>query len=116
LRLVLAAFSTLFAAVMFLSARDDSSALFSYSFGGLCLIVTLACVLPGRGRLFFGSIVGVLLFVSGIAYLGLEILNGRLVEPFGEPSALMATAFVAFIGVPGLLYAVKTRFGFRRDV
>jgi hypothetical protein len=83
----------------------------------LCIVVALGCILPGRARHFFGSIVGVLLFASAIGYLAFEIARGRLLpEDLGEPSALMAIIFLVVCGLPGLLYAVRTRFGFRADV
>ena len=69
-RIMLAVFAGAFAVVMFVTAQSGPGATFSYLFGGLCVVVVLGCVLPGRARHFFGSIVGVLLFGAGIGYLG----------------------------------------------
>jgi hypothetical protein len=114
---MLAAFAGAFAIVMFFAAQGGPGATFSYLFGGLCVVVVLGCVLPGRARHFFGSIVGVLLFAVGISYLAVEGLRGTLLarRP-GEPSVLMALIFLAVVGLPGLIYALRVRFGFRRDV
>src|SRR5262245_34588341 len=105
-RILLAVFASAFAVVMFLTAGDGPGATFSYVFGGLCVVVVLGCVLPGRARHFFGSIVGVLLFAAAIGYLALEALRGTFwpATP-GEPSVLMALVFLAVVGLPGLIYA-----------
>jgi hypothetical protein len=116
-RILLAVFAGIFAVVMFLSAQEGPGSTFSYLFGGLCVVVALGCVLPGRARHFFGSIVGVLLFAAGLAYLGTEALRGEFLSRHpGEPSVLLALVFLSVVGIPGLIYALRVRFGFRRDV
>ena len=111
---MLAVFAGTFAVVMFFAAQDGPGATFSYLFGGLCVLVVLGCVLPSRSRHFFGSIVGVLLFAAGISYLVIEALRGTLLarRP-GEPSVVMALIFLGVVGLPGLLYALRVRFGLR---
>jgi hypothetical protein len=114
---MLAVFASAFAAVMFYAAQDGPGKTFNYLFGGLCVVVVLGCVLPGRARHFFGSIVGVLLFAAGIGYLAIEALRGTFLPRYpGEPSVLMALIFLAVVGLPGLIYALRVRFGLHRDV
>jgi hypothetical protein len=116
-RIVLAVFSSLFAVVMFLTAPAGGEAIFSYCFGGLCIVIALACVLPGRPRQFFGSIVGVVLFVAAVWYLFVEIGGGPLLPRGSDARSILTAAMFALVcGLPGITYAVKTRFGFRRDV
>jgi hypothetical protein len=81
---VLAVFAGAFAAVMFLTAPDGAGATFSYAFGGLCVVVVLGCVLPGRARHFFGSLVGIFLFVAGVGYLLEGGLRGSFLPPYGR--------------------------------
>jgi hypothetical protein len=115
-RIMLAVFAAVFAAVMFLTAEGPGRT-FSYLFGGLCVVVTLACVLPGRARQFFGSVVGTLLFIAAGWYLYSEIRSGPIFpERPGEPSVLFAGLFALICGLPGIAYALTTRFGFRKDV
>jgi hypothetical protein len=116
-RSILAVFAALFAAVMFLTAPDDGKAIYFRVFGGLCVVIALACIFTGRVRQFFGSIIGVALFALAIWYLYSEATAGQfLSHRLGESSALQAILFGFAFGVPGLGYAVKTRFGFRKDV
>jgi hypothetical protein len=116
-RIILAVFSSLFAVVMFLTAPAGGDASFSYCFGGLCIVITLACVLPGRPRQFFGSIVGAVLFVAAVWYLFVEIASGPLLPQGSDARSILTAAIFALVcGLPGITYAVKTRFGFHRDV
>ena len=116
-RILLAVVSSLFAVVMFLTAPAGAESLFSYGFGGLCIVIALACLLPGRPRQFFGSIVGAGLFVAAIWYLFVEIASGPLLPRGSDARSILTAAIFALVcGVPGITYAVKTRFGFHRDV
>lgn len=115
-RIILAVFAGLFAAVMFLTAPDDGKAIYFYLFGGLCAVIALACVFRGRIRQFFGSIIGVGVFALAIWYLWGEAKTASFVSHRpGDPSLLQAILFTFGFGLPGLGYAVKTRFGFRRS-
>jgi len=115
-RIVLAVFAGAFAVVMFLTAPGGAGATFNYVFGGLCVVVVLGCVLPGRARHFFGSIVGILLFLAGVGYLVEGLRASFLPRRGGEPSVFLALIFMAVCGLPGVIYAIRVRFGFRRDV
>jgi hypothetical protein len=115
-RIILAVFAGLFAAVMFLTAPDDGKAIYFYLFGGLCAVIALACIFRGRVRQFFGSIVGVAVFALAIWYLWSEAKTASFVSHRpGDSSLLQAILFAFALGLPGLGYAVKTRFGFRRS-
>jgi hypothetical protein len=112
-RIILAVFVGLFAAVMFLTAPDDGNAIFFYLFGGLCAVIALACMFRGRVRQFFGSIIGVAVSALAIWYLWSEVKAGSLVSHRpGDPSLLKAILFGFVFGLPGLGYAIRTRFGF----
>jgi hypothetical protein len=113
-RIVLAVFSSLFAVVMFVTAHAAPQPVFSYCFGGICVVITLACVLPGRPRRFFGSIVGVVLFVAAVWYLFVEIGGGPLLPQSSDARSILTAAIFALVcGLPGIRYALTTRFGFR---
>ena len=115
-RIILAVFASLFAAVMFLAAPDDGKAIYFYLFGGLCAAIALICIFRGRVRQFFGSIIGVAVFALAVWYLWGEATGGSFVSHRpGDSSLLKAILFGFAFGLPGLGYAVKTRFGFRRS-
>ena len=115
-RMILAVFSSLFAVVMFLTAPDDSKAIYFYLFGGLCAVVAAACICSGKARQFFGSIVGLALVVLTGWYLYSELREGPfLSQRLGEPSQFKAILFAFAFGLPGLRYVIKTGFGFRRN-
>jgi hypothetical protein len=116
-RLILAVFAALFAAVMFFTVPDDGKAIYFRLFGGLCAVIALACIFTGRVRQFFGSVIGVSLFALAAWYLCSEATAGQFFSHgLGDPSALKAILFAFAFGLPGLGYAMKTRFGFRRDI
>ena len=113
-RIILAVFAGIFAAVMLLTAPDDGKAIYFYLFGGLCTVIALACIFRGRVRQFFGSIIGVAVFALAIWYLWGGAKTGSFVSHGpGDPSLLQAILFAFAFGLPGIGYAVKTRFGFR---
>jgi len=113
-RLLLGAVSALFGVVMFLVATPDHLVGF-YAFGAFCLSIAIACFTSGRLRQFIGSVIGCAIFLAGVAYLGAEVYEGRLWSGSrAEPSAFNAAGYLLFIGIPGVAYAYKVRFGFRR--
>jgi hypothetical protein len=115
-RFLLGVFSALFGAVMVLVAPPTDKAVFFYAFGIFCLLITVACVTKGAVRQFVGSVIGsVLLMLSGW-YLYSEIAGG----PFfsgrrSEPSVVNALFFFVAFGIPGAAYAIRTKFGWRRN-
>ncbi|GHT84653.1 hypothetical protein AGMMS49960_18960 [Betaproteobacteria bacterium] len=114
-RIVIAAFAFLFGAIMFLhgTSADPDKAWFSYAFGAFCLFIGAASLLKGRAAQFCGSVVGTCVFLGGLSYLGDELLSGPLVSARpSQPSILNACLFLLAFGVPGILYAIKAKFGF----
>ena len=82
-------------------------------FAAFCLTISLVCFLRGRPRQFFGSLIGLSLFLLGCSYIIEQLLGGPLLSSGrSEPSVVNAGLFTLFFGVPGLLYALRVRFGF----
>ena len=94
----------------------DGRSVFFYTFAVLCLSVSAACFLKGRARQFFGSIVGLLIFLVSIVYVADQLAYGELISDRTEPSLINALAFMFCFGVPGIGYVYKARFGFARQV
>lgn len=115
-RLLLGLVAGLFGAVMFLAAPPgtDSKAIGFYAFGLLCLLIAIACFTSGRVRQFIGSVIGCSIFLVGITYLVAELSGGKLWDST-NPSAYNAAKYLLFIGIPGIVYAYKVRFGFRKS-
>ncbi|PHS14988.1 MAG: hypothetical protein COA86_15110 [Kangiella sp.] len=112
-RIFLGSISALFGFMMILIAPPTDKLIYFYLFGGFCLVIALACIFKGRIRQFLGSIIGlVLVFLSGW-YLISQILNdGAMFSERSGQSIFNAILFTVFFGVPGLTYAIKTKFGF----
>jgi hypothetical protein len=118
-RIFIAAAAALFGLIMFLhgTTADPDKAWFSYAFGAFCLFIAAASVLKGRAARFCGSVVGSCIFVAGLCYLGYGLFKGHAVSATqAEPSILNAGLFMMTFGIPGLIYAIKTRFGFRESM
>lgn len=117
-RIVIAVFAALFGIVMILIASPESGskAAFFYGFGAFCLCIAIACITRGRVRRFIGSLIGSTIFLAGLAYLAAEVADGVFWSSRrSDPSAYKAVLYLLFIGLPGALYAYRTRFGFRRS-
>jgi dolichyl-phosphate-mannose--protein O-mannosyl transferase len=116
-RIILASFSALFAAVMFLTAPPTDKAIFVFAFGALCVLICVACLTSGRVRQFCGSIIGAALFVLSAWFLYSQVQSGHyLSRGPGDPSLLSSILFLVAFGIPGMRYAVKVRFGFGKSV
>lgn len=115
-RLLLGCVSALFGLVMVLAAPTrEPRAVWFYAFGVFCFFITLACFTSGRVRQFIGSIIGCTIFLVGVAYLAVELSGGVFWSGSrASPSAYNAANYLLFIGIPGVVYAYKVRFGFRR--
>lgn len=116
-RLVLGLVATIFVVVMFLAApaSTDPKAWVSYAFGVFCFLIAVACFTSGRVRQFIGSIIGCTIFLGGVAYLASEMYRGVLWSGSrASPSAINAADFLWLIGIPGVAYAYKVRFGFNK--
>ncbi len=118
-RILVAAVALLFGGIMFLhgTTADPDKARFSHAFGAFCIFIAAASVLRGRAAQFCGSVVGLCVFLAGLLYLGHELLSGQFVsDRRSEPSAVNACLFLIVFGLPGVVYAINTRFGFGRTV
>jgi hypothetical protein len=112
-RAILGLFSGLFGVMMIGIAPDGEKQIFFYLFGGFCLAISLACIFKGRVRQFLGSLIGVCLTILSGWYLLSQILGGGpLFSARADQSIFNAVLFSVFFGVPGLTYAIKTKFGF----
>jgi apolipoprotein N-acyltransferase len=115
-RIILASFSALFGAVTVLAAPPTDKAIYFYAFGGLCVLICGACLTSGRVRQFCGSIIGVALFLLSAWFLYSQVQSGHyLSRGPGDPSLLSSILFLVAFGIPGIRYAAKARFGFRRS-
>ena len=100
--------------MMFLVAPPTEKAMFLYGFGGFCLAIAVACVVKGRLRRFWGSVVGVATFAIALWYIFSQVTGGAdLFGPKNEANVLNSFLFMIFFGMPGLTYALTARFGFR---
>ena len=119
-RIFLAITATLIAIIMILygTTADEDKAWGAYAFGAFFIFIAVAAFLRGRPAQFCGSLVGVCVFMLGVWYLVHELMTGPIAATqAGEPSVIKAGVFLAVFGMPGLLYAIKARFGWprRRD-
>lgn len=115
-RLLLGFMSALFGLVMVLTApAGEPRAVWFYLFGAFCFFIALACFTSGRVRQFIGSLIGCAIFLAGVAYLAAELSGGVFWSGSrATPSAYNAVKYLLLIGIPGVAYAYKVRFGFRR--
>lgn len=114
-RIFLAITATLIGIVMILhgTTADVDKAWFSYAFGVFCILIAAAAFLKGRPARFCGSVVGACVFIIALWYLGYELMTGPIAATAaGGPSVVKAGLFLVVFGIPGLLYAVKARFGY----
>jgi hypothetical protein len=113
-RFLLGVFSALFAVMIIVMAADSGNSFWGLVIGIFCLAIAITCVTWGRVRKFAGSLLGAALFCMSLGYLWTELTGSRLLSLPGEPSVLNAGLFLLFLGIPGLAYALKARFGFGR--
>jgi hypothetical protein len=118
IRVFLAIAASLMGLVMFLhgTTAEEDKAWFSYAFGAFCMLISAAAVLRGRAAKFCGSLIGACVFIVGLVYLGHELTTGPVSSGSRrQPSIVNAVLFLLVFGVPGLLYAIKSRFGFNKS-
>ena len=117
-RIFLGSIAALFGLLMILIASPEtgSKAIFFYGLGAFCLSIAVACFTSGRVRQFVGSAIGCIIFLTGVWYLAAEVHTGALWSSRrSDPSAYKAVLYLLFIGLPGLSYAYRARFGFRKS-
>jgi len=116
-RFTLGVTTALCGAAMFLVAppMTEPRAMGFHAFSVFCFFIAAACFTSGRARQFFGSVIGCAIFLLGLAYLVEQLLGGPLLsESRGSSSVTNAASYLLLIGSPGLAYACKARFGFRK--
>lgn len=115
-RFVLGGVAAAFGVMMILIAPQNDKAVFFHGFGVFCLLIAVACLTTGRIRQFVGSVIGIALLALSGWYLYAELTGGPVISARrSEPSAFNAWLFFLAFGVPGAAYAIRTRFGWRRD-
>lgn len=115
-RFILGFFSGAFGVFMIVIAPTAERPIYAYAFGVFCLIICLAAVTKGRVRQFMGSIIGCTLFALSGLYLYAQITEGQVDSGSrSEPSVINAVCFLVFFGIPGIAYAIKAKFGMKRD-
>lgn len=112
-RFLLGAFSALFGVMIMMSAGSKDPFIV-WMISLFCFAIAVVSVTWGRVRQFVGSLVGTALFCMGLMYLCTEITGRQLFSSQGETSVLNAVLFLSFIGIPGIAYAVKARFGLQK--
>lgn len=111
-RVLLGVFSSLFGLMMILTAPSSAEPFLTYLFGAFCFLITGACFTWGRIRQFFGSLIGLNLFVMSLLFVGwlvLDWITGD--EGWFDGSLIGGVFFLAFFGWPGLSYAMRAKFG-----
>lgn len=104
-RVTLSFFSGLTGLIMVAVAPPNDNAPGYYLVALICLLLWIACIGHTRIRRLLGSCVGTVLFAASLWYGYAR---------FGRPAFFNALIFFVVFGLPGIAYAVSTRFGFRR--
>jgi len=113
-RWVVAPIAILVAVVVFATAPSSDRAIFFYAFGALCISIALASATSSRVAQFFGSLIGLAYFAAAICYVLWALFEGPYTSAHRrDPSLLNALFFMATFGLPGAVYAWRSRFGFR---
>lgn len=116
-RILLGLIVLLVGALMVLIAPNDENRIGFYGIAAFTASASIFFLATGRFRDFFGSCVGLALFAAGLWYLVGQLDAGTLYSgSHGRPSIVNAILFNFLFGVPGILFAMKVRFGFRRSV
>jgi hypothetical protein len=116
LRSVLAVAAGLSGVMMIVAAPPTDKAPMFHTVGAFCFVLMGACLTRGRTAQFFGSIVGISVFVVGCWYLASMIAELRISMGAGrsQPSVRNAILFLVTFGLPGAAYAWHAGFGLRR--
>lgn len=101
--------------MIFLASQWDL-AMPLYMFGAFCFLIAIVCVTKGRVRQFVGSLIGSAVFAFTIWYVVNQVESGVFWSgSLNESSVLTAIGSVIGLGIPGVAYAYKVRFGFRKQ-
>jgi hypothetical protein len=88
-----------------------------HAVAAFCFVLACACLTRGRPAQFFGSVIGIGLFLTGCWYLASMIAELRISLGVrrSEPSVRNAILFLVTFGLPGAAYAWHAGFGLRRQ-
>ena len=116
LQSVLAVAAVLSGVMMMVAAPPTDKAPMFYAVVAFCFVLACACLTRGRTAQFFGSVVGLGVFVAGCWYLASMIAELRISMGGGrsQPSVRNAILFLISFGLPGAAYAWHAGFGLRR--
>ena len=110
----IAFFAALFGIGMILMSSSSGHQLGFIVMGAFCILIALACVTTGDFQQFVGSIIGLSIFIIGILYLYSQVTSGaKIYTGRTEPSVVLSILYIIFIGLPGIRYVIKARFGFK---
>jgi hypothetical protein len=110
-RVALGSVSSLFGLGMILIAPSAKTPVGYYLVGAFCFLIGIACATRGRARQVAGSAIGSIVFLVGVGYLISELSTDGAA---GDSSAYDALRYLAYLGLPGAVYAYKVRFGFAK--
>lgn len=111
-RVLLGSVSAVFA-LMLLSAAESRGGLY-YLPGAFCLLITFACFTAGRVRQFLGSCIGVVMFGTCLAILVEDLFDPSIWTGERPFSTVKSPLYLSLMGIPGGMYALRVRFGFRK--
>ncbi|RZU38689.1 hypothetical protein EV700_2624 [Fluviicoccus keumensis] len=115
-RILLGVVAGLFGVGMIFMGHAAKAPWFFYVFGSFCLFITVACITTGKVRVFFGRLIGALVFMAAAWYLVSELSSGPIISGMdADPSILNAAKFFILAGIPGLGYALFARFSPRES-
>ena len=82
-----------------------------------CFLIAGFCLAKDRLGQFLGSCLGVYVFIFTCWYVYDQFVTGQMLPAYkGDQSILGSLLALAVFGVPGLIYAWKAKFGFKRQV
>mgnify|MGYP001819096906 CR=1 FL=1 len=111
-RSVIAVFSALFGLIMIFTAPPTEKAIYFFAFGVFCFLVTFASVTKGKARQFVGRIIGCVLFALSVWYMYTQLTTGPGISGSrSQPSIVNSISFFIAFGIPGIGYAIRTKFG-----
>lgn len=93
-------------------AASSTSPMGFYLFSLFCGLIAGACFFTGRVRQIFGRLIGAAVFTVSAWYLLDQLSGGSVIsDRRSQPSIVNAMIFLAVAGAPGLVYALRGRFG-----
>lgn len=111
LRFVVGVYGTLGAFAVFIAPARSVI----YAWATIFLLAVVAFATSGRTRQVVGSIAGtIMLLVSGW-YLYSQLAGGPFLPEHAKDASIAGAFFYfVFFGIPGTIYALKAKFGWRR--